>query len=372
MRFKDIGGLQEVKEKLVASVQNDHVAHAQLFLGRPGSPNLPMALAFTAYLNCERPVNGDSCGICPSCSKNDKYVHPDVHFVFPVSPTKNITGKEVVSTSFLKEWREFLDASPFGALPQWAAHYGGEDKEANISKEESRQVIKNLSLKAFEGKNKVMIIWLPEYMHPSAANGLLKILEEPPERTIFLLVSNNAERLLTTILSRTQVINIPNFSDQELALILKEKHQLGEDQARQFAHLANGDLNAALRLVNNVEDSGHQLFADWMRDCFKRDFTSLVRRSDEFHGMNKVAQKSLLLYGMNMMRESLVNQFAPGLTRVDGKERTFIENFGKVMNEGKVGAINKLLNEAHFHLERNAGARMVFLDLSLQIAAIIK
>ena len=372
MRFKDIGGLQEVKDKLIASVKNDHVAHAQLFLGRPGSPNLPMALAFATYLNCEQPVGDDSCGVCPSCVKNAKYIHPDLHFVFPVSPTKNITGKDVISTNFLKEWREFLGASPYGALPQWASYYGGEDKEANISKEESRQIIKNLSLKAFEGKYKVMIIWLPEYMHPSAANGILKILEEPPERTIFLLVSNNSERLLATILSRTQIITIPNFSDQELAHILKDQHHLQDDQARQFAHLADGDLNAAIRLMNNVEESGHQLFADWMRDCFKRDFTSLARRSDEFHGMNKVAQKSLLLYAMNMMRESLISQFVPSLKRVDGQEAAFIENFSKVMNESKVSAITQLLGEAHFHLERNAGARMVFLDLSLQIAAIIK
>lgn len=372
MRFVDVGGLAEVRKKLVASVKNDHVAHAQLFLGRAGSPNLPMALAFAAYLNCEDPSGDDSCGVCSSCVKNAKFIHPDVHFVFPVSPTKTVSGKDVISTSFLKEWREFLTTSPFATLDQWAACYGGENKEANISKEESRQIIKNLSLKAFEGKYKVMIIWLPEYMHPSAANGILKILEEPPEKTVFLLASNNAEKLLTTILSRTQIVTMPNLSDEELVTVLIEKHQISEDQARQFAHLADGDLNAALRLIHNVEDDGHQLFADWMRDCFKRDFTALVRRSDEFHGMNKVAQKSLLLYGMNMMRESLMSHAAPELLRVNGRESQFIENFSKVIDEDKATKITTLLNEAHFHLERNAGARMVFLDLSLQIAAIIK
>ena len=372
MRFSDITGLSDVKEKLINSVKNDHVAHAQLFLGKAGSPNLPMALAYATYLNCEQPLENDACGNCPACVKNNKFIHPDVHFVFPVSPTKNITGKEVISTNFLKTWREFLTSSPFGKLEQWAAHYGGEDKQANISKEESRQIIKNLSLKAFEGRYKVMIIWLPEYMHPSSANGILKILEEPPERTIFLLVSNDAEKLLATILSRTQIITIPGFSDDELVTILTEKHDVPKEQAQRFAHLADGDLTLALRLVNNVEDDNHQWFAAWMRDCFKRDFTSMVQRSDTFHGMNKVAQKSLLAYGTNMMREAIIRQMAPELVRVNGQENQFIENFSKVINEEKVRTITPLLNEAQFHLERNASARITFLDLSLQISRIIK
>ncbi|MEM9857762.1 MAG: DNA polymerase III subunit delta [Bacteroidota bacterium] len=372
MRFSEIGGLSEVRSKLVHAVQNTQIPHAQLFMGKKGSPNLSLALAYATFLNCETPTETDSCGTCASCVKIDKYVHPDIHFVFPVSTTKNVTGKDVISASFLKEWRSFLIESPFGDVNQWAAAFGGEDKQVNISKEESRQIIKNLSLKSFEAKYKVMIIWLPEFMHPSAANGILKILEEPPEKTVFLLVSNDHEKLLTTILSRTQIVTVPKFTDQELASILKEKHQLQDKRAQQIAHLADGDLNTALRLVNNIDNDSHALFANWMRQCFKRDFTGMVQHSDSFHTMNKVAQKSLLLYAMTMLRESLVRSSTPELARINGKEGEFLKNFSKVMSADKVFLISEKLNQAHYHLERNASAKMLFLNLSLQISKIIK
>ncbi|GAA0890572.1 hypothetical protein GCM10009122_02500 [Fulvivirga kasyanovii] len=372
MRFADIKGLEEVKERLINAVNHGQVAHAQLFLGKPGSPNLPMALAYATYLNCTNKSEDDSCGECPSCSKNTKFIHPDMHFVMPVSATKNVTGKDVVSTSFLKEWRTFLTGSPFSNLDGWTSQFGGEDKQVNISKEESRQIVKNLSLKAFEGAYKVMIIWLPEYMHPSAANGILKILEEPPEQTIFLLVSNDSEKLLTTILSRTQIVTIPKLADQDLAATLVEQHNVDPQKAAELAHLADGDLNQAIKLISNIEDNSHQLFTEWMRDCFKKDYTQLVNRSDQFHGMNKVAQKSLFVYALNMLRESLVYQAAPQLKRASGTIESFVENFSKVMDGDKVSRISSLINEAHYHLERNASPKMVFLDLSLHIARIIK
>lgn len=372
MRFKDIKGLDEVKERLINAVKNDKVAHAQMFLGKPGSPNLPLALAFATYLNCENRGESDSCGECSSCLKIGKYVHPDLHFVFPISSTKAVAGKDVVSTSFLKEWRQFLITSPYGDMPTWASVYGGEDKQGNISKEESRQIIKNLSLKAFEGTYKVMIIWLPEYMHPSAANGILKILEEPPEQTIFILVSNNADRLLTTILSRTQIVTIPKLSDNSIKEMLIDDHQVEADRAGQLAHLADGDINAALKLLNSVEDDSQELFSGWMRDCFKKDFTNMVLKSDVFHSLNKTAQKSLLQYGINIMREALIANHAPDLQKVSGKEADFVQNFSKVMDATKIERISSLMNKAHYHLERNAAAKITFLDLSLNIAAVIK
>lgn len=372
MRFKDIKGLEEVKERLINAVKNDKVAHAQMFLGKPGSPNLPLALAFATYLNCENRTDTDACGECTSCLKIEKYVHPDLHFVFPVSSTKSVSGKDVVSANFLKEWRQFLLSSPYGNMVTWANAYGGEDKQGNISKEESRQIIKNLSLKAFEGAYKVMIIWLPEYMHSSAANGILKILEEPPENTIFLLVSNNADRLLTTILSRTQIVTIPKLSDESVKAMLIEKHGTDEAKAGQLAHLADGDINAALNLLNDVEDDSQELFSGWMRDCFKKDFTNMVLKSDQFHSMNKTAQKSLLQYGINIMREALIASHAPELQRVSGSEASFVENFSKVMDADKIERISGLMNKAHYHLERNAAPKITFLDLSLNIAAVIK
>jgi len=372
MRFTDIKGLNSVKKRLVNAAENEKVAHAQLFLGKPGSPNLAMALAYATYLNCENKIDGEACGSCPSCLKNSKYIHPDFHFVFPVSSTKKISGKDVISTSFLKEWREFLINNPFGNLEDWSSQYGGEDKQVNISKEESRQIVKNLSLKAFEGKYKIMLVWLPEFMHPSAANGILKILEEPPENTIFLLISNNSERLLTTILSRTQIVTIPMFSDEDVTNMLIEEYGIQETKAQELAHLADGDINKATRLSANVEDSNHQFFAEWMRNCFKHNFAELVGTAESFHSMNKVSQRSVLQYGLNILRESLIHNTQPSLKRSNNQLENFIKNFSKVMDADKVFMISKEINSAHYYLERNGSAKMIFLDLSLQIAKIIK
>ena len=376
MRFADIHGLDDVKQVLLNSVKNNHIAHAQLFAGVDGSAALPLALAYATYLNCENRQPDDACGVCPACLKNKKFIHPDLHFVFPVSATKKLTGKDVVSKNFLREWRVFLEKSPYGALADWSLAYGGEDKQVNISKEESRQIISTLSLKAFEGAFKVMVVWLPEHMHPSAANGILKILEEPPEQTVFLLVSNAPARLLSTILSRVQMVRVRRFTDQELINRLVSEHGVPEARAQQLAHLADGSLANARQLMEAVEDDSQEMFREWMRLCFQRDFTQLVAWSDQFHGMNKVSQHSLLHYGLNMMREVLVGQYggdvAAQLGRVQGAAQTFVENFGKVMDADKIGHITSFLNDADYHLDRNGSPKIIFLDLSLKIASIIR
>ena len=378
MRFADIVGLDEVKASLISSVKRNHLAHAQLFFGPEGSGNLAMALAFATYLNCtNRQASSDdiedACGQCPSCQKMAKYIHPDMHFVFPVSATKNISGKDVVSSSYLPDWRNFLIKNPYGNLSQWMLEYGGEDKQANISKEESRQILRNLSLKAFEGNYKIMLIWLPEYMHVSAANGILKILEEPPAKTIFLLVSADVEKLLTTILSRTQIFKIRGFKDQEIAEFLSTKKELDPEKAEQLARLSNGSLNAALNSINDTKDDNHNLYSQWMRFCYERNFSKLIHLADEFHQLNKDAQKALLLYGLNILRETLVYPYiSKEQSRLQGDERLFVERFSKVMQWNKVQLISEKLNEAFYHIERNASPKILFLDLSLQIAGIIK
>lgn len=378
MRFADITGLKETKTSLINSVKNNHLAHAQLFFGPEGSGNLAMAIAFATYLNCtnrQAALDGseDACGQCPSCQKMAKHIHPDMHYVFPVSATKNITGKDVISSSYMAEWRSFLSKNPYASLSQWMLEYGGEDKQVNISKEESRNILRNLSLKAFEGNYKIMLIWLPEYMHVSAANGILKILEEPPAKTIFLLVSADVEKLLTTILSRTQIFKIRGFSDEEIKLHLSQKLELSPDQAQKAARMANGSLNAALDSINEVKDEQHKLYSQWMRSCYERNFTQLIQLADQFHQLNKDAQKGLLLYGLNILRETLVYPFtSEELVRLEGEERVFVERFSKVMSWEKVQHISEKLNESLYHLERNASPKILFLDLSLQTAGIIK
>lgn len=372
MQFSEITGLSEVKQHLINSVANNHLAHAQLFLGPEGSANLAMALAFATYLNCENRQESDACGKCPACTKSGKLIHPDLHFVYPVSSTKKIVGKDVLSINFINEWRSFAK-NPYGNISDWGNFYGGENKQVNISKGESRQIIRNLSLKAFEGRFKIMIIWMPEYMHPSAANGILKVLEEPPENTIFLLVANDVEKLLTTILSRTQSLRIRAFTDPEVEQFLVEKHFVDTTRARQIAQVADGNLNEALRLLDQTEDDNHKLFREWMRFCFTKDFSKMIEWADHYQKMNKVSQQTLLKYALTMIRESLISYFSPGsLQRLNGEELEFVKNFSGVMNPDKLEKITNSLNEAYYHLERNANAKILFADLSLQIAGIIK
>ncbi len=373
MRFKEITGHETLKKQLIQSVKNEHVAHAQLFLGSEGSPNLTLALAYASYLNCTDKQSFDSCGICPSCKKNDKLIHPDVHFAFPVSSTSKITGKDVISASYLTEWRNFIIQDPYNNASGWNNYFGGENKQLNISKEESRQIIRNLSLKSFEGNYKIMLIWLPEYMNVSAGNALLKILEEPSEKTIFLLVATDEKKLLSTLRSRTQIIRIRPFSDEEIKQLLVEFHFIEEDKAQQISHLVDGNINEALRLAREVEDDSHVMFREWMRLCFLGNLIELVNWTDKFNKMSKVSQHTLFQYGLSMMRESLISLSNESvLSRLMGEELNFIKNFIKVLDFESIELITKELNDAFYHLERNAHSKILFLDLSLRIIEIFK
>src|SRR5687768_8160108 len=267
MKFSAIPGLTETKKLLTDSVQSNHIAHAQLFVGAEGALNLPLALAYATYLHCQN-KGDDACGTCPACSKSLKYIHPDTHFVFPVSNVKGDKDEERFKADTLKSWRSFLLEQPFSDLDDWTTYYGGEDKQALISREESREIVKALSLKPFESKYKVMIIWQPEFMHPSAANGILKILEEPAAHTYFILVTNAADKLLPTIISRTQLISVPLLPDTEIEKFLVEKKSIDGKRAARLTLLADGNLNLALKLSENEEDDNAQLFAEWMRSCY--------------------------------------------------------------------------------------------------------
>lgn len=366
MRFSDIHGLTSTKQRLITSAQRNHVAHAQLFFGVEGSALLPMALAFATYLNCENPGPEDACGECSSCTKSLKYIHPDIHFVFPVTSTDKITAKDVVSKSFLPVWRDFLKSNPYGSSVDWAHAFGGENKQLNISKQESREIIEALSLKAFEGKYKIMILWMPELMHAAAANGILKVLEEPSNNTVFLLVSPNKELLLRTILSRTQQIRIPSFSNEELVHVLTRSHNIDTDKATQLAHLADGSLRTALQINDDADINIHAIFMEWMRFCFQSNFIELSALSDKFGSLSKSGQKALLMYSLEILRESLVSgQGESQLQRMSGETRSFVLNFSKTLNLMVIDQLARQISDAHYHLERNVNAKIVFMNLSI-------
>jgi DNA polymerase-3 subunit delta' len=376
MKFESIPGLAATKTLLITGLRNGHTAHAQLFAGKPGSLVLPLALAYATYLHCEN-KGDDACGTCAACSKSLKYIHPDTHFVFPVGNMKRsgeIKGsgdEETLKAELRKLWRSFLMEQPFGILDDWAAFYGGEDKQAIISTEESREMLKTLSLKPFESKYKIVIIWQPEFMHIAAANSILKILEEPPPNTYFILATHASDKLLPTILSRTQMVTVPMLTDEEVTSYLTNR-STDNKRSRRVAQLAEGNLHLALRLLDNEEDQHTKIFTDWMRSCFQKNYANLVAMAEEYHQLDRLNQRNLLQYSLGMLRETLLEiSGSPDLHRVQEEELELIRKFSKVMDLKKIEKSVKLLNDASYHLERNGSAKMIFLDLSLQLSRII-
>lgn len=374
MLFNEIVGQNETKQLLLRSVQQNHLAHALLFDGPPGSANLALALALAQYVNCEEKQTDDACGRCPSCVKTHKFVHPDLHMVFPVANT----AKGKTSEAYMADWRKFLLNSPYRTLPHWLETVGADNKQGNISVEEARNILQKLSLKAYEGAYKIMLIWLPELMNGASANALLKVLEEPPAQTLFLLVTNQPDKLLITILSRTQRIAVRAFTDEEVATHLRQHLNLDETTARRNAYLADGNLSEALRLsaLDTGQKTGsdyHTWFANWMRTCYRQDLTNLVKQADQFDGFSKEKQKGLLEYSIRLYRDLFLwQQGVETLLRLPDDELDFVKNFAKILTIQHIERIVKDLSESLYHLERNARAKMIMLDMSLTFSRLIR
>ena len=372
MQFKGIKGLADTQTKLITAIHQKHIAHAQLFFGNVGSANLALALAYAAFIHCEQPGENDSCGVCNSCKKHQKFIHPDLNFVFPVTSTKKVSSKPL-SQDYLEEWRIALSKNPYMSLSHWLEQIGAENKQANISVEEGRNIIKTLSLKAYEGGYKIMLMWLPEFMNIQSANAILKILEEPRPNTLFLLVSQDYTKLLTTILSRVQMIQIPDFSDEEVQQNLEAHFEVSADQSKEIAYLADGNLNRAFELIQEMESDPHEFLRDWLRGCYKFDLKQLHQLTEQFNQLGKDAQKNLFLYGLSTFREALV--FKSGslnLIRASEHKLKFIQGFAGTLDINKMDDFYTLYNDAIYHLERNANAKIMFMDISLKLALLFK
>jgi DNA polymerase-3 subunit delta' len=373
MQFAAIPGLPETKEKLLNAVKLNHLAHALLFHGPEGSANLTLALALASYLYCEQKSETDSCGTCGSCQRMNKLILPDLNFAFPViASSKEEDGDEDVKeekSDLLGNWRKFVLGQPYGNVHDFIYFNGFEKKQLNITKAAARKMIQTLSLTSFEGGYKIMLIWAPEYLHPSAANALLKIIEEPPAKTLFLLVTSQADQLLTTILSRTQKILVRAFSDEEVSSHLVETGKCEAKAAAQIAMLADGNMRAAFLLIDQVEDQTIRQLRDWFRLCATKNLKELFLLSEDFHKADKESQKSLMLAGLNVTREILLkNLDMDQLLRTADEDRTFINNISKKMlTEDHAIQLYETFNAAHYHLERNGNAKMIFTDLSMEI-----
>lgn len=373
MKFSQIPGLSQPIKVVAQAIRGGHLAHAQLFAGASGALNLPLALACATYIHCEN-RGEDACGQCAACSKSLKYIHPDTHFVFPSSKlAKDEKDEDRFRAEMLKSWRSFLLEMPYGSPDDWTSYYGGENKNALIYRNESREIVKALSLKPFESSFKVMIIWQPEAMHPSAANGILKILEEPPPHTYFILVTNATDQLLPTILSRTQILSVPLLSDEEVAGWLSAHRHIDAGSASRVALLADGNLSHAIKLSEGEGEDHTQKFVDWIYACYEHKYGALVTMADEFHELGKLGQRNRLSYSMNMTRETLLELFGAGaIQRSKPEQLDFIRRFAGQMDVKKVEKVYNCLNDAAYHLERNGSAKMIFLELSIKVAGIVK
>jgi DNA polymerase III subunit delta' len=372
MRFSQIPGHTLLKSQLCEAVRRSHVSHAQLFYGTEGSMQLAMAMAFATFINCENKSETDSCGQCASCRKMDKLAHPDFHFVFPIVKTKKIKTDDSASGSadaYMAAWRDFIQNTVYGSLAQWHEQIGAEkNQQAIIPADEARKIVQKISLKAYEGNYKIMLIWLPELMNVTSANAILKILEEPPAKTIFLLVSNDAPRLLPTIISRTVSLHIPNIGQEALTEFLQNQYQIPAQRAAELADLSGGNMLEAITLHNNTDEDLFENFSGWMRYCFKTDVINLVKLADQFEQMDRSNQKLLIDYGLGMYRNILLYKNAgESLIKLEAKELDFVRKFSKTIMDTKIEAITEQLSHTYYLLERNAKPKILFLDLSLQL-----
>ncbi len=375
MTFAEIPNQTAVKNLLRQSVQRQHVAHAQLFRGREGGAALALALAYAQYLNCEARAAdaADSCGHCPACTKSAKLAHPDLNFIVPVTTTKTV-AKDAVSSKFMAEWRTFVLDNPYQGLNDWMQHIGAENKQGNISKDEAVQILKLVSLKAFEARFKIVVLWLPELMHPAAANAVLKLLEEPPPATIFLLVSHAPEQLLPTIISRVQPVVVRPFSEDDLTAHLHTRYHVPEAKARQIAQLADGSLGAALASRDsNAEHDYFEFFVKWMRQAYSQKAAEILKHSEEFQKLGRENQKELLSYSLALLRKVLLFGIDPKFVPyLPAAEQDFVAKFSKLVTPRNADLLTKELTEAHYHIERNANAKMVFVDSSLRMGGFLK
>ena len=374
MRFSEVAGHAGLKKQLIQSVAEQRVPHAQLFHGPQGSGSLALALAYATFLSCQDRQEEDSCGTCPSCLKYDRLVHPDLHFVFPVFTTKSVK-KDPVSDDFITAWREALLESPYITPNQWYSYIGMENKQGSIIKRESEEIMKKLQLKSYESDFKVMIIWMPEKMNQTAANKLLKLIEEPPPMTIFLLVPEDTGPMLPTILSRTQMIRVPRIAEEDLLDALKKKHQVSDEILKSAVKISGGNYVKAEENLMTSEDSAYQLelFIRIMRLTYSREFQKIFEWVEELSGLGRERQKAFLAYVIRMIRENyLLNKEQGELVRMTADESNFSKKFFPFINDRNVPVIVQELNEASIHIEANAYARIVFLDFALKLVKLIR
>ncbi|MEO6612663.1 MAG: hypothetical protein ABIT05_14665 [Chitinophagaceae bacterium] len=400
MQFADIIGQQEVKKQLAELVQHNRLSHALLFLGKEGSGSLPLALAFAQYIVCEKisgkntallpgpslfgdeqvtpmvqgPWTMDSCGVCPACTKAQQLIHPDIHFSYPTVTRK--PGDKPVATDFITAWREFIKLSPYGNLFDWIEQIKEkENSQGKITAEECNDIIRKLSLKSFESEYKILVMWMPE-MLGAEGNKLLKLIEEPPPNTLFLLVTENEAQVLPTIVSRCQLIKIPALETKEIEDALTGRNKTEPAIARQVASVSEGNYHEALQLVQHAEEDWQALLREWLNAILKTGPVAQTRWVEEISRLGREKQKQFLRYFNHLLEQAVHSRIytdsgQAGVARPDS-ERDFAERLNKIAGIEQQQAIIEELDKASYYIERNAHGKMLFHALTIKLYHIIQ
>ncbi|MFM9908902.1 MAG: ATP-binding protein [Chitinophagaceae bacterium] len=410
MQFNKVIGQAATKQHLAEMVQQNRLSHALLFLGKEGAGVLGLALAFAQYIVCEKINNPpqstsqeqrpslfgeepivvtpnsqllnpilatDSCGNCSSCKKAQQLIHPDIHFTYPVITQKS--GKPPISTDFIAEWREFIALNPYGNIYDWLQFIGAENKQGNITAAECSDIIRKLSLKSYEGSYKILILWMPEYLEKEG-NKLLKLIEEPPPDTLFILVAENESLILPTLLSRCQLVKIPPLETSAVANALMERAKLSADQARQIASVCEGNYHEALQIIQHAEEDWQALLRDWLNAILKTGPIAQVKWVEETSKMGREKQKQFLRYFNHLLEQAIhlrVRGNMVGDNTMVGEDTNhlieidFAIRLNKIADIAQQQAIIEELDKASYYIERNANSKMLFQALTIKLYHII-
>src|SRR5579871_2128874 len=391
MPFKNVIAQKEIKNHLVEMVQHNRLSHALLFLGNEGSGALSLAIAFAQYIVCEKifpqqpkeqslfgleepqttnyKPQTDSCGICPSCIKAQQLIHPDIHFSYPVIPKKS--GDKPISTDYISEWREFVSQYPYGNSYDWLQFIGAENKQGNITANECNDIIRKLNLKSFESGYKILIMWMPEYLG-NEGNKLLKLIEEPPPNTLFILVAENESLILQTILSRTQLVKIPLLDTSNIEQAFIERAKIAPEKARQIASISEGNYREAIQLLQHAEEDWQGLLRDWLNAILKTGPTAQVKWIDDVSKLGRERQKQFLRYFNHLLEQAIrLKVMDEHQVNIPDNEKDFAIRLNKIADISQQQAIIEELDKAAYYIERNAHAKMLFHALTIKLYHIV-
>jgi len=394
MQFEKIIGQKDLKKHLVEMVQHNRLSHALLFLSKEGSGALSLAIALAQYITCEKAnpysqnknsgaslfdepsasnnqtaILNDSCGICPACSKANKLIHPDIHFSYPVVTKKS--GTPPLSADYISDWREFVNGYPYGNAFDWLQFIGAENKQGNITANECNDIIRRLSLKSFESEYKILIMWMPEYLG-NEGNKLLKLIEEPPPNTLFILVAENESLLLPTIVSRCQMIKIPALETVDIEKALIEKNNIAPAQARQVAATSDGNYRDALQLLQHAEEDWQGVLREWLNAILKTGPIAQTKWVEETSRLGREKQKQFLRYFNHLLEQSIRSKILGNETSLPDNEKDFAARLNKLADISQQKAIIEELDRASYYIERNANAKILFHALTIKLYHIIQ